>query len=111
MRPQGSEIFGGAVDIDIVLALRHINISDACQLATETLKPQHNFLWIFLNTTVRLNLNAKTLHLGKLGQLKKGFLADLIAVPGDPSRNIKALREVSFVMLDGKVVRNDHPKE
>ncbi|MEJ2584330.1 MAG: amidohydrolase family protein, partial [Robiginitalea sp.] len=50
--------------------------------------------------------NAKTFHLGNLGQVKKGYLGDLIAVPGDPGKNINALREVSFVMLGGEVIRN-----
>ena len=53
------------------------------------------------------SVNAKTFHLGNSGQIREGFLGDLIAVPGDPGKDIKALRQVSFVMLNGKVVRRD----
>ena len=51
--------------------------------------------------------NARTFHLDKLGLVQKEYLGDLIAVPGDPSRDIKVLRRVAFVMLDGKVIRKD----
>jgi len=43
----------------------------------------------------------------KLGTLEVGKLADVIAVPGDPSRDITAVERVFFVMKDGAVVRND----
>lgn len=47
------------------------------------------------------SINAKTFHLDNLGQIKSGFLADLVAVEGDPSKNISDTRKVSFVMKDG----------
>jgi len=42
---------------------------------------------------------------GQIGQLKAGFLADVIAVPGDPLADISVLTKVSFVMKDGMVYK------
>ena len=43
----------------------------------------------------------------KVGTLKPGMLADIVAVPGNPLNDIKATTSVVFVMKDGKVFRND----
>lgn len=50
--------------------------------------------------------NAKMFHLDNLGALKKGFIADIIAVKGNPSVNISAVKNVSFVMKDGVVYKD-----
>ena len=42
----------------------------------------------------------------KLGTLEKGKLADVIAMPGDPTQDITATERVSFVMKEGKILRN-----
>ena len=43
----------------------------------------------------------------KLGTLEKGKLADIIAMPGDPTADITATGRVNFVMKDGKVIKSD----
>ena len=45
----------------------------------------------------------------KIGDLKQGMLADIIAVEGNPLDDIKALGSVSFVMKDGKVFKGNSP--
>jgi imidazolonepropionase-like amidohydrolase len=42
---------------------------------------------------------------GQIGQLKPGFYADVIAVPGNPLADISVLKSVSFVMKNGVVYR------
>src|SRR6266446_897506 len=42
----------------------------------------------------------------KAGTLEKGKLADIIAIPGDPTADITATERVSFVMKEGKIIRN-----
>jgi len=43
----------------------------------------------------------------QLGSLENGKLADVIAVPGDPTADIRATEKVFFVMKEGVIFRND----
>ena len=43
----------------------------------------------------------------EIGQLKAGFYADIIAVPGDPLRDISVTTKPVFVMKNGEILRKD----
>ena len=45
----------------------------------------------------------------KTGTLEKAKLADVIAMPGDPTSDITATERVSFVMKEGRIIRNGPP--
>lgn len=49
--------------------------------------------------------NANVLKNNKIGILEAGRFADIIAVDGDPIKDIKTLEKVTFVMKDGKVYK------
>jgi imidazolonepropionase-like amidohydrolase len=51
--------------------------------------------------------NAGIFHLADRGQVKPGLLADLVAMPADPTGDVSAVEHVNFVMKGGAVVRND----
>ncbi|HVF72034.1 MAG TPA: amidohydrolase family protein, partial [Chthoniobacterales bacterium] len=42
----------------------------------------------------------------KLGTLEKGKLADIVAMAGDPTQDITATERVSFVMKEGRIIKN-----
>jgi imidazolonepropionase-like amidohydrolase len=44
----------------------------------------------------------------KVGTLEPGKLADVIAMPGDPTSDITVTERVSFVMKEGKIVKQGH---
>ncbi len=44
---------------------------------------------------------------GEIGVVAPGAYADLVALTGDPLKDVKTLETVAFVMKDGKVYRND----
>ena len=51
------------------------------------------------------SVNARLFHLDdRLGAIRQGLLADLVAVEGDPTRDIRALRGVRLVVKGGAVV-------
>jgi imidazolonepropionase-like amidohydrolase len=53
------------------------------------------------------SVDAALLGVSDRGTIEVGKLADVVAVPGDPSRDIAVMEKLFFVMKGGTVVRND----
>lgn len=53
------------------------------------------------------SVNARILHFQELGMIQKGYLADIIAVEGNPVLDISKIRQVKFVMKDGTIYKNE----
>lgn len=52
------------------------------------------------------SINARVLHMAdKIGSVKLGLFADLIAVEGDPTKDVGTLRRVKFVMKGGTIYK------
>jgi imidazolonepropionase-like amidohydrolase len=42
---------------------------------------------------------------GERGAIRPGLAADIVATPGDPTSDIAALKQINFVMKEGRIVR------
>jgi imidazolonepropionase-like amidohydrolase len=69
-------------------------------------------VWREAGITPMETLRAMTIDAAQLfridktrGRIAPGFAADLVAVPGDPLADIEVLRQVDFVMKDGRIIR------
>jgi imidazolonepropionase-like amidohydrolase len=53
------------------------------------------------------SINARVLHMeNQIGRVRPGLLADIIAVEGDPTRDISVVRQVRFVMKGGTIYKS-----
>jgi imidazolonepropionase-like amidohydrolase len=52
-------------------------------------------------------VSAELIDVDDRGRLAPGLLADIIAVPGDPTEDIAVTEQVKFVMKGGRVHRHD----
>jgi imidazolonepropionase-like amidohydrolase len=51
------------------------------------------------------SINAESFKIRDLGKIKKGFLADILIVEGNPAEQISDIRKVKFVIKDGSFVK------
>ncbi|TGE06065.1 metal-dependent hydrolase family protein [Hymenobacter fodinae] len=88
-----------AIGGDVGVFAHGDNLREAEQLVQDFALPTLQVLRGLTST------NARLFQLPDRGRIQPGLLADLIAVPGDPTQDIKALRQIRLVMKGGVVVK------
>jgi imidazolonepropionase-like amidohydrolase len=91
----GTDVGGFAWDVDEAIELERM--VDAGMTRAQALRAA---------TTVAADLLDQS---GKLGEIRPGAFADLIAVDGNPLADIAALEHVTFVMKGGRIVKGGMP--
>ncbi|MGQ0704084.1 MAG: amidohydrolase family protein [Gemmatimonadales bacterium] len=74
------------------------NAKELASLVERGMKPADALRTATLNAADLLGVTDR-------GRIAPGLLADLIAVPGDPLRDIRVMQDVRFVMKGGRVIR------
>ena len=82
----------------------------SCQARDSSCQPNVSASSLLASTSVAAELLGLK---DKVGALKPGMLADIVAVPGNPLQDIKVTQSVFFVMKDGVLYRNERaePKQ
>jgi imidazolonepropionase-like amidohydrolase len=88
----GTDVGGFAWDVNQAVELKRM--VDAGMTPIQTIKA---------STSVAAELLGMK---GKIGEIAPGAFADLIAVEGDPLKDVSVLEHVVFVMKDGKIYKN-----
>ena len=79
-----------------------------------TLAAEYVDSWVEAGVPAKDTLQAMTINAARLlgvdrerGAIKPGLAADIIAMPENPLDSIQAVRRVSFVMKDGRVIKSE----
>ena len=104
--PAGKRMLGKAIEAGVKIAcgsdapgIPHgTQAREICTLVSRGMTP----LQALRAATV---VSADLIEAEDLGRLAEGMLADIIAVPGDPTEDIEVTKDVRFVMKDGTVYK------
>jgi imidazolonepropionase-like amidohydrolase len=85
---------------DAVAGLHGGNAREIVRLAESGMKPSEAIRAATVDAAELLGLK------GRVGEIRPGMAADLVAVPGDPLSDVSSLERVAFVMKSGKVIKS-----
>ena len=97
-RQSGVRIVSGS---DAVAGMHGHNAREVMWLKATGLKPAAAIRAATIDAAELLGLS------GQVGDIKAGFFADIIAVPGNPLSDIGTLERVTFVMKSGRVIKSN----
>ena len=96
-RQAGVQVVAGS---DAVAGLHGRNARELNRLVKAGMTPHEALRAATLDAARLLGIEAQT------GELRAGLRADIIAVAGDPSRDIARIEQVMFVMKSGRIIRD-----